>query len=175
MKSYVELDRIDFTILTILQKNGRISNKRLAERVGLAPSSCLERVRRLVRNGVVRGFRAEVEPAWLGVGLQAIIAVRLRQHSRELVDAFRDYVLGLPEVRFAYHVAGADDFLIHVAVQSSDQLRDLALDAFTTRPEVDRIETRLIFEHTATWRLPNFHTGEATTSRSAAARRQGTS
>ena len=170
-----ELDRIDFAILAILQKNGRISNKRLSERVGLAPSSCLERVRRLVRNGVVRGFRAEVEPASLGVGLQAIIGVRLRQHSRELVDTFRDYVLGLPEVRYVYHVAGADDFLIHVAVQDSDQLRDLALDAFTTRPEVDRIETRLIFEHQATWRLPNFHTGEATTRPRPGERRQGSS
>jgi len=175
MSTGYELDRIDFAILTILQKNGRISNKRLAERVGLAPSTCLERVRRLVRNGVIRGFRAEVEPGSLGVGLQAIIAVRLRQHSRELVDAFRDYVLGLPEVRYVYHVAGADDFLIHVAVQGSDELRDLALDAFTTRPEVDRIETRLIFEHTATWRLPNFVGREETARPRPGARRQGAS
>ena len=145
MKSSYELDRIDFAILTILQKNGRISNKRLAERVGLAPSSCLERVRRLVRNGVVRGFRGEVEPAWLGIGLQAIIAVRLQQHSRELVDTFRDYVLGLPEVRYVYHVAGADDFLIHVAARDTEDLRSFVVeqrnelqgDGFVVQPSED--------------------------------------
>ena len=83
-----------------------------------------------------------------------MIAVRLRLHSRELVDTFRTYVGELPEVRSVFHVTGGDDFLVHVAVRDSDHLRDLALDSFTTRPEVDHIHTRLIFEYTPTWRLP---------------------
>jgi DNA-binding Lrp family transcriptional regulator len=83
-----------------------------------------------------------------------MIGVRMSEHSRHLVDAFLDYVLTLPEVLQIYHVAGADDFLVHVAVRDTQHLRDLALDSFTTRTEVDRIETRLIFQHTATWRVP---------------------
>jgi DNA-binding Lrp family transcriptional regulator len=154
MRPGTDLDRFDRAILAALRRNARISNKRLAELVGLAPSTCLERVRRLVELGVVRGFHADVELGVLGMGMQALIAVRMREHSRELVDSFHAYTLTLPQVLGVYHVAGADDFLVHVAVRDAHQLRDLALDAFTTRPEVDRIETRLIFEHRATWRLP---------------------
>ncbi|MFV2073408.1 MAG: Lrp/AsnC family transcriptional regulator [Thermoanaerobaculales bacterium] len=154
MKVLDELDRIDFAIMAVLQKNARVANNRLAEMVGVAPSTCLERVRRLARLGVLRGFHADIDPGSLGVGLEAMIAVRLRLHSRELVDSFRAHVAELPEVRSVFHVTGGDDFLVHVAVRDSDHLRDLALDSFTTRPEVDHIQTRLIFEYTPTWRLP---------------------
>ena len=138
MRHHTDLDEQDIAILAALKENARVSNKDLAEKVGLAPSTCLERVRRLV----------------LGFGLQAMIAVRLQRHSREIVASFHEYVLGLTEVRAVYHVAGADDFLVHVAVRDADHLRDLALDAFTTRNEVGHIETRLIFEHVPIRRLP---------------------
>ena len=154
MKNTEQLDRIDFAILLVLQKNARLANNRLAEMVGVAPSTCLERVRRLTRLGVIRGYHCDVDPAALGVGLEAMIAVRLRRHSRDLVDSFRQYVAELAEVRSVFHVTGGDDFLVHVAVRDSDHLRDLALDSFTTRSEVDHIQTRLIFEYTPTWRMP---------------------
>jgi DNA-binding Lrp family transcriptional regulator len=154
MREGTDLDRFDVAIVAAMQRNARISNKRLAERIGLAPSTCLERVRRLVNLGVLRGFHADVDLAQLGMGLQALIAVRMSEHSRRLLDDFRNYVLTLTEVLAVYHVAGADDFLVHVAVRDSDHLRDLTLDAFTTRPDVMRIETRLIFEHASRRRLP---------------------
>ncbi|MGD9254102.1 MAG: Lrp/AsnC family transcriptional regulator [Holophagae bacterium] len=154
MKEQEKLDRIDFDILTILQKDARVPNNRLAEAIGVAPSTCLERVRRMAASGVLRGHHAEVDPGAFGVGLEAMIAVRLRRHSRDLVDSFRDYVVELDEVRSVFHVAGGDDFLVHVAVRDSDHLRDLALDSFTNRSEVDHIQTRLIFQYTPTWRLP---------------------
>lgn len=154
MTDSTELDRIDFDILELLQKNARMTNKDLAEKVGVAPSTCLERVRRLVDSGTIRGFHADVDPDALGVSLQAIIAVRLRQHMRKMVDSFHDHLMNLPEVRSVFHITGSDDYLVHVAVKDSNQLRDLALDSFTTRPEVDHIQTRLIFEYTPTWRLP---------------------
>jgi len=154
MRSSTDLDPQDIAILQTLKKNARISNKDLAAAVGLAPSTCLERVRRLLEIGAIHGFHADVDLGMLGFGLQAMIAVRLQRHSRDLVTSFRDYVLGLTEVRAIYHVAGADDYLVHVAVHDADHLRDLALDAFTTRREVAHIETRLIFEHLETRRLP---------------------
>jgi DNA-binding Lrp family transcriptional regulator len=154
MRYDTDLDSSDVAILARLKRNARISNKDLAEAVGLAPSTCLERVRRLVEAGAIHGFHADVDLAMLGFGLEAMIAVRLQRHSREIVTSFREYVLGLTEVRAIYHVAGADDYLVHVAVRDADHLRDLAMDAFTTRPEVAHIETRLIFEHVPIRRLP---------------------
>jgi len=154
MAEYSELDRIDFDILGLLQKNARMTNKDLAEKVGIAPSTCLERVRRLVDSGTIRGFHADVDPAALGVALQAIIAVRLKHHMRKMVDSFQKHMTDLPEVRGIFHITGSDDYLVHVAVKDSNHLRDLALDSFTTRPEVDHIQTRLIFEYTPTWRMP---------------------
>jgi DNA-binding Lrp family transcriptional regulator len=154
MRSIADLDQADIAILATLKTNARISNKDLANAVGLAPSTCLERVRRLVETGAIHGFHADVDLGMLGFGLEAMIGVRLQRHSRKIVTSFREYVLGLTEVRAVYHVAGADDFLVHVAVRDADHLRDLAMDAFTTRNEVAHIETRLIFEHVPIRRLP---------------------
>ena len=140
-------DRIDIAILVALQNDGRLSNKQLAAKVGLAPSSCFERVKKLTTSGAIRGFHAEIDPAALGYSLEAMIAVRLRQHSREEYDAFRAAVLALAEVKAVHHLAGENDFLVHVLARDTDHLRDLALDHFITRPEVGHIETWLIFEH----------------------------
>jgi DNA-binding Lrp family transcriptional regulator len=139
------LDRTDRALVQALQKNARISNKDLAEQVGLAPSTCLERVRNLRTRGVIRGFHADVEPAALGHGAQALIAVRIRPHSRAIVDAFWEHVLELPEVTTIFHVSGSDDFLVQVGVPDVNGLRDFVLDRLTSRPEVAHLETHLIF------------------------------
>jgi DNA-binding Lrp family transcriptional regulator len=144
----MDLDRTDVHIITELQNNARLSNKELAGRVGLAPSTCLERVRRLSARGVFLGFFADVSPRSLGVGLQAMISVRLSMHARGEIEHFRDHVLGLSEVSALYHVAGANDFMVHVAVRDTDHLRTLIMSSFTARSEVAHIETALIFEHT---------------------------
>lgn len=144
------LDRTDYEILEALQADARLSNKELAQRVHLAPSSCLERVRKLREAKILRGAHAEVDPAAFGVGLQAFIEVRLAKHSRREVEAFRSHVLALPEVQGLWHVSGQHDFLVQVAVRGSSHLRDLAMDQFTARPEVVQLETSLIFEHSRT-------------------------
>ncbi|HBL26823.1 MAG TPA: ArsR family transcriptional regulator [Acidobacteria bacterium] len=149
-----ELDRIDGEILAALQKNARLSNKELAARLHIAQSTCLERVRRMVEEGVLRGFHARLDPEAVGIGLQALVSVRLTRHSRELVEAFRAHALAVPEVVALYHVGGADDFLLHVAVRDTEHLRELALTAFTERPEVAHMETALVFEHVGKAALP---------------------
>jgi len=150
------LDRIDYEIVRLLRKNARISNKELAEQVGLAPSTCLVRTRLLQQSGVITGFKAEVNPARLGVGLQAMISVRLKRHYKPDVEAFRQHALDLPEVVRLYHVAGPIDFLVHVWTKDSEHLRNLAMTAFTAREEVSHIETELIFEHMTCQGLPSF-------------------
>lgn len=148
------LSRIDLEILAALQNDARLANKELAARVDLAPSSCLERVRRLREKGVLTGFRAQVEPRALGITIQALVFVRLAGHARKDVKSFRAHALSLPETIGVYHVAGHHDFLVHVGVRDAHHLRDLALDAFTSRPEVSRIETHLIFEHVPSAQMP---------------------
>ena len=150
------LDRIDHEILALLQNNARISNKEIAKEVGLAASTCLVRIRLLQNAGVITGFQAEIDPTCLGVGIQAMIAVRLIRHFKPDVDAFRSHALSLPEVVQLYHVAGQIDFLIHVWARDSDHLRDLAMTAFTSREEVSHIETELIFEHIRSSEVPSF-------------------
>ena len=131
--------------MAALQKNARVSNKDLAELVGLAPSTCLERVRALRVRGVIKGFYAEIDHAALGRSLEAMVAVRVRPHSRANVDAFWEYALGLREVIEVFHVTGADDFLVHVGLPDMDGLRDFVLDRLTVRPEIAHVESHLIY------------------------------
>lgn len=156
----MHLDRTDFAILRLLRKNARIPNKDLAERVGVAPSTALERVRRLREAGVLLGYHAEIAPAAVGIGLQAMVAVRLARHSRTQVEAMHQHLVALPEVLCLYHVGGADDFLVHVGVRDSDHLRDFALSALTSREEVAHIETHLIFAFQRAPELPVYAAGE---------------
>jgi len=116
-----ELDQIDFEIIGQLRNNARISNKDLAENIGLAPSSCLERVKYLRARGYIKGYHAEVHLTGLGVGLQAMVAVRLDRHSRRDVETFRNHLLTLPEVFTIYHLSGANDFMVHIGVKNADR------------------------------------------------------
>ena len=138
------LDRTDCEILALLTNDGRLSNKELAARVGLAPSSAHARVQRLLEEGYVAGFHAELDTQRLGFGLHAMISIQLDQATA--IESFADGLLALPEVVVLYQLSGADDFVAHVAVRDTEHLRSLTLDAFATRPEVGHIETALIFE-----------------------------
>ncbi len=141
------LDRTDRLILAHLQHNARRSNKELAAKVGLSPSSCLARVRRLEASGIIRGYHAEVAMAAFGVSLQAMVAVRLEKHVRTAIAAFERHLTTLPEVLAWHHVAGANDYLVHVAVRDAAHLREFVLTAFAGRTEVSHLETNLIFSH----------------------------
>ncbi len=150
----MELDRTDFEILAALQKNARLSNKELAGIVDLAPSTTLGRVRRLEAGHVLTGYHAAVWPHAVGIGLQAMVSVRLGSHSTQVFDEFEAYALGLDELVSLYNMAGRDDFHIHLAVRNGDHLRLVVLDGISTRPEVANVETNLIFAHFPRHRLP---------------------
>ena len=141
-----ELDDIDRHIVRELARDARIANNALAERVGIAPSTCLGRVRSLRERGVIRGYHADVDPAALGRPLQAMIAVRLQSHARSRIRGFVAEVAGLPEVLNVFFLAGKDDFLLHVAAASTEDLRDFVED-LSSNADVAYTETSLIFEH----------------------------
>ena len=150
----MDLDRSDLAILDALQKDARISNKQLAEQVGLAASSCHVRVQKLVERGVIRGFRAEVDPEAVGLGLHALVAIQLTSHGGARIEAFRDRLLALPEVLEVYHVGGSQDLIVRVASRDRLHLRGVILDGISVHEEVRHLETSIIFEHIRAAGLP---------------------
>ena len=144
----MHLDRTDRAILRLLADDARMSNKELADRVGVAQSTCLARVRGLRESGVIRGYHADIDPRALGHDLQAMIAIRLQPHARGAMGEFVRALSGRPEVLEVYFVAGANDFLVHVATTSTDELRRFVGDHLNRDPAIAGTETNLIFEHT---------------------------
>lgn len=141
------LDGVDRRILGHLAVDARIPNNALADLVGIAPSTCLGRVRALRDSGVIRGYHADIDPAALGRPIQAMIAVRLQSHARGHITEFVAKVAALPEVRNVFFLGGADDFLVHIAATGTENLRDFVVVNLSGNPDVALTETNLIFEH----------------------------
>jgi len=141
------LDDVDLALLRVLAGDGRASNKELAAKAGVAPSTALLRLRTLRSRRVVRGIHAEIDPAAVGRPLQALVAVRLHAHTRSHVDSFRSLAPRLPGVLNVFHLAGQDDYLIHIAATDADAVRTLILDQITSHPAVRATQTHLVFEH----------------------------
>lgn len=145
--SPVSLDEIDLAIIDLLERNGRTSNSELASRTGIAESTCHKRVRALVASGVITGFHAEIDPAAIGLTLEALISIRLHAHARGDLRRFQSYLEELPATRHVYFVAGDRDFLVHVAVRDAAHLRTLVSDTLSLREEVAATNTSVIFDH----------------------------
>lgn len=140
------LDAVDRALVELLASDGRMPNAELARRVGIAESTCAGRVKALRDGGVVRAIRGEIDLAALGRPMEAMVALRFAGHARESMDSFRDRVSSIPGVVAAYHVAGADDFLVHISGATANDLRDLVLDHLTAVEGVAHAQTSLIFE-----------------------------
>jgi DNA-binding Lrp family transcriptional regulator len=143
----VRLDAVDREILRILAADARTPNNVLAAQAGVAPSTCLMRVRRLRDAGVIRGFHAELAPEALGRPLQAIVSVRLQAHARARIGSFAQRFAALPGVLNVFFLAGVNDFQIHLAARSPDDLRDFVVKNLSASHDVATTETNLIFEH----------------------------
>lgn len=158
----LRLDDTDRALLRVLAHDARLSNKELAARVGVAQSTCLARVRALRARGVIRGYHADIDPRALGHDLQAMIAIRLQPGARRAMAEFTASLARRPEVLEVYFVAGANDFLVHVATASTDELRRFVGEHLNRDPAVAGTETNLIFEHTraAGQRAPGRAPGE---------------
>jgi DNA-binding Lrp family transcriptional regulator len=143
-----ELDAIDRRLVELLRDDARMPNARLAAEVGLAPSSCLARVRALVEAGVIAGFHAQVDPRALGLGLEALISVNIRSGARQTIAAFAAEVQELPEVQQVFFLGGAEDFILDVATRDSDHLREFVVENLSSHPSVASTRTSVVFEHT---------------------------
>lgn len=141
----MQLDSVDLEILRLLQNDARITNRDLAAAVGIAASTCLDRVARLREGGIILGHALRVAPEALGRPIQAFVSVRV-QHSRSVLTSLVEHLRTQPETRALYHLAGPDDFLILVAASGVADLQRLVVDEFTSRPEVTQVQTMLVFQ-----------------------------
>lgn len=120
------LDKLDHKILSILQQDGRIAMKDLAERVGLSVTPCIERVRRMERDGVITGYYARVNPAQLGAALLVFVEITLDHKSGNMFEQFRREVQRIPEVLECHLVSGDFDYLIKARIGEMADYRKLA-------------------------------------------------
>ena len=141
------IDDVDRRILTALHDDARISNSALAELAGIAASTCHGRVRRLQELGVIRGFYADIDPAAIGLTLQAMISVSLQFNARAKIRDFIQQIRRKPQVMDVYFLAGADDFILHVAARDTDDLRSFVVENLNADANVAGTQTSLIFEH----------------------------
>ncbi|SFF41057.1 DNA-binding transcriptional regulator, Lrp family [Mycobacterium sp. 455mf] len=138
---------MDRRILLALHADARISNSALADAVGVAASTCHGRVRRLQEIGVIRGFYTDIDPAAVGLSLQAMISVSLQSNARGKIRNFIAHIRKLPQVMDVYFLAGGDDFILHVAARDTDDLRAFVVEHLNADADVAGTQTSLIFEH----------------------------
>jgi len=142
------MDEFDSAIIRELQADARLTNRELAARLGLAPSTCLVRTRALRDRGVLTGFHAEVDLAKIGRGVQALIAFTVRPLGRDVIRGFETFALAQPEVLAVFVLGGSDDFLAHVAVPTIADMHALLMDRFAQRKEVIGFRTSIIYQRT---------------------------
>lgn len=143
-----DLDDVDRRIVALVAADGRMTNADLATALGVAPSTALLRVRSLVERKVITGYHASIDQRRLGRGLQAIIHVTLRPGARrDSIRAFADAVRHLPQVIQVFFLGGTDDFMIHIAVHDSSEIREFVLEHLSAQASVASTRTSIIFDY----------------------------
>jgi len=145
-KQLEDLDRIDRRILEVLQEDGRISNVRLARKVNLTPTPCLERVRRLERDGIIRGYTALLDPQSVGAGLLVFAEISLTHTARDVFRQFRREARRLPEVLDCHLVSGNFDYLIKARVRDMQEYRAFLAEKILALPGVNGSRSYVVME-----------------------------
>ncbi len=144
------LDEIDRIILDAAQENGRISNADLARKVNLSPAATHSRLRRLEREGFIRGYAARLDREKIGYDLLCFIQVSLMVHQYDQVQQFRETVLAMPEVLACYHITGEFDYLLKVVLRNRADLEQFVVNQLTPLPGVARLHTSLVLSEVKT-------------------------
>ena len=140
------LDRTDRRILNELQEHGRIPIVELADRINLTKTPCAERVRRMERDGIIKGYRAELEPDLLGAGFVIVVLVTLNQTSDNSLELFNEAVRRIPEVQICYLVAGNFDYLIVARTSDITHYRNVLGDQLGRLPGVQQTHSYVVME-----------------------------
>jgi Lrp/AsnC family leucine-responsive transcriptional regulator len=140
-----DLDDIDRRILLELQRDGRMSNQDLADRVGLSPSPCLRRVRLLEEAGVIAGYRAVVDQEAVGLPITAFVRITLESHGQDVVERVEEQIRQTAEIVEAYLLAGDQDYLLKVTIDSFSSYETFVRTRLRTVPGLSSIETTFAF------------------------------
>ncbi|MBC7857669.1 MAG: Lrp/AsnC ligand binding domain-containing protein [Burkholderiaceae bacterium] len=140
------LDKLDRAILRLLQQEGRMSMKDLGEQVGLSITPCIERVKRMERDGVITGYHARVSPAALGAKLLVFVEITLNQKSASAFEQFRRAVLQIPEVQECHLVSGDFDYLIKARIHEMAEYRKLLGDMLLQLPGAAQSKSYVVME-----------------------------
>ena len=141
----ITLDKIDLLIIRQLQVNARITNQELADGVGLSPSPCLRRVRRLEESGVITRYIAIVNPASVGLPITAFVRITLERHGQEVVEAVEDHIRSIPDIVEAHLLAGDHDYLLKVVTSSFTAYETLVRTQLRRIPALTSVETTFAF------------------------------
>lgn len=145
-KAAPTLDRTDLRMLELLQREGRLTNQDLAERVALSPSPCLRRLKRLEETGVIRAYVALLDPERLGLGLLAYVSVKLEKRGKMPMDEFSASVQGWPEVLACYAMTGDMDYLLQVQVEDLQHFSRFVMDQLLRQPGVVDVRSSFALE-----------------------------
>jgi Lrp/AsnC family transcriptional regulator, leucine-responsive regulatory protein len=141
-----DLDPIDRRIIATLQADGRLSNVELAERIGLSPSPCLRRVRRLEHEGYIAAYRATLQRSRVGLGLTVFVGVRIESHADERCDVFQDSIVAMPEVVACHMVSGEADYLLEVVVPDLAHYQRFLLDKLLSQSIVKEVRSNIAIQ-----------------------------
>jgi Lrp/AsnC family leucine-responsive transcriptional regulator len=139
-----KIDQINDRILQTLSAEGRLANLDLADRVGLSPSACLRRVQELERSGVIKGYRAVLDPAKLGIGFLAYVTVGLNSHTKAAQEAFERAVARAREVRECHNITGTVEYLLRVETADLAAYKHWHTDVLGVLPQVQSITTFVV-------------------------------
>ncbi|WP_198662803.1 Lrp/AsnC family transcriptional regulator [Cohaesibacter intestini] len=142
----MNIDRTDRRILALLSNNARMTNKELSFEVGLAASSVHERLKRLHESGLIAGAHTDVRLEQIGLSLKAMLFIQLSEHKKQDLDRLLREVLKIPEVRAGWMISGRFDAVVEVVTTDTTHLHRLVVEQFSSRPEISRIETSIVFE-----------------------------
>lgn len=137
------MDHIDRAIIVELQRNGRLTNIELADRIGLTPSPCLRRVKQLESSGVIRGYTALIDPRTLGRAYEPLVWVTLSRVTRESLSEFENAVQEVDDVVEAMRMMGQPDYLLRVATTDADSFEALYMDHLAALPHVQTLTSQL--------------------------------
>jgi Lrp/AsnC family leucine-responsive transcriptional regulator len=140
----MELDKIDFNILKILQENGRITNLQLSQHIGLSPAPTLERVRKLENSGFIKSYHALVDEEKLGLGIKTFIQVSLDFHQQDTIQTFLDEIQAIKEITECHHVTGQCDFLLKAYVKDIKTYEQLIMQKISKITVVKTFHTMMI-------------------------------
>lgn len=139
------MDDIDRSILRELQSDGRLTNQELADRVGLTASPCLRRVRQLEQDGVIRGYRAIIDPAAVGRGFEVLVSIEVKREALAIME-FEAALGDIPDVIEAYRLFGTPGCLLRIAVADLDAYERLWIERLTTLSGVSEVNSQIIMK-----------------------------